>query len=143
MLVNIIFRWIEEVQKNNTTSVHQNLSHFPFPSVPQNLSYFTFTIFGSGPYIPLIHSYSYFIIKLIYKSRTHNPLTFSTHFPLHFLKPVLGQSGTNLVDGGSINHDEKIRAILFSLRSVVIIACDLILWSWLKFNFVKLNLILK
>ena len=78
----------------NTTSVHQNLPFF-ISSVLQNLSHFTFIIFGRGPYIPLTHSYSHFIIKLIYKTRTHNPLTFSNHFPLHFLKSVPDQSRIN------------------------------------------------
>ena len=55
-----------------------------------------FIIFGSGPHIPLTHSYPHFIIKL-YKRRTYIPLTFSTHFSLHFLKLVPGQSETIFV----------------------------------------------
>ena len=37
-------------------------------------------------FIPPIYFYSYFIIKRIYISGTHNPLTYSTNFSLHFLK---------------------------------------------------------
>ena len=47
-----------------------------------------FNIFASGSHIPLTHSYSYFIIKLIYKSRTYISSTFLTQFSLHFLKLV-------------------------------------------------------
>ena len=70
---------------------------FSFPSVLRNLSHFILTIFGSEPHIPSTHSYSHFIMKLIYKSRTHNPLIFSTHFSLKPM-PKVGQI---LVDGGS------------------------------------------
>ena len=68
---------------------------FPFRSVPHNLSHFTFTIFYSGSHIPLTHSYSHFIIKLIYKDMTHFPLTFSTHFSLQILKSVSDQRDPN------------------------------------------------
>ena len=57
---------------------------FPFSFVLKNLSHFTFTIFSSGPHISLTHSHLHFIIKLIYKSRTHTLLTFSIHFLLYF-----------------------------------------------------------
>ena len=63
---------------------------FPFPSVPKNLSYFTFTIFGSGLHIPLTRLHSHFIIKLIYKSSTHNPLTFFNSLSITFLKIRVG-----------------------------------------------------
>ena len=39
-----------------------------------------FTFFGSGSHESLTHSYSHFIIKLIYKSRTHIPLTLTFHY---------------------------------------------------------------
>ena len=76
--------------EKNTSSVPENLSPISFFILTKNLSPFTFTIFASGPYIPLTHSHSNFILKLIYKSRTHIPLIFSTHFLLHFLKLMSG-----------------------------------------------------
>ena len=77
---------------NEVLSPSLKICHlFLFSSVLKNLSPFIFTIFGSGPYIPLTHSHSYLILKLLYKSGTHMPLTFSTHFLLHFLKLVPDQ----------------------------------------------------
>ena len=53
-----------------------------------------FTIFYSGTHIPLNHFNSHLIIKVIYICRIRFPLTFSTHFALHFLKSVSGQCVT-------------------------------------------------
>ena len=104
----LVFFSIYLPRKHITISVPENLIHITISVRPWNLIHFAFTIFNSGPHIPLTHSYSHFIIKLklIYKSRTHNPLTFPTHFQLHFLscqikmKQILG-------DGGSIKWSKK------------------------------------
>ena len=64
-------------------------------SVFKNLSPLTFSISSSGSHIPPTHSHACFIITLIYISMTHMPLTFSTHFLLHFLKPLPSQMVTN------------------------------------------------
>ena len=53
-------------------------------------------------------------IKPIYKSRAHIPLIFSTHFSLHFLKPVLGQSESNYP--GRREYNFKIEKILVSRK---------------------------
>ena len=82
---------------------------FLFSSFPINLSYFTFTIFGSGHHIPLIHSHSHFIIKLICKNRTYMPLTFLTHILLHFLKSMPGQMMTNY--GGRREYYQHLKKI--------------------------------
>ena len=61
---------------------------FLFLFVPKTLSSFIFIIFGNASHISLTHFYSHIIIKLKYKNRIHIPLTFSTHFILHFLTHV-------------------------------------------------------
>ena len=62
----------------------------PFSSTPLLIIHSLFTINDSKHHILLTHfiHISYFIIKIIYKNKTHISLTFSTYFPLHFLKHV-------------------------------------------------------
>ena len=116
------------------------VTFFPFPSIPQNLSHFIFIIFSSGPHISLTPFHSHFIIKLIYKSKIHISLIFSTHFQLHFLKRVPGQNVTTKfmrrVGEYFINNT---RSIIYGLPQHAIYMCNSKLINFTKLTKIQLQ----
>ena len=69
-----------------------NISFWGYSCTPLYLS--GYATVGNRPHNPLTFFHSPFIIKLIYKSRTHIPLSFFTNFPLYFLKLVSNSTET-------------------------------------------------